>query len=380
MSSKKKASKPASKKSTAKKLKATAKTQQEWSAQLFAKAQQDTRLAYERDLAKIRAQLKQEQSLREQVEAELTLANARNLFADSLQIPTPVSMQRLAMKPSGEATAILVLSDWHVEETVDPATVNYLNEFNLDIAAARIKRTFEKAVTLIEAERQMSNIRDLVVAILGDIITGYIHDELVETNSLSPTEACIFAEDHITGGLNYLKKESGCKSIIVPTALGNHGRTTPKMRISSAHANSYEWYMYKHLERCYRNDPIIKWKVENSYHNWLPVQGKDMRFHHGTPIKYKGGINGASVPILRKISQWNMAKYAWWDVFGHLHIYQPGEHYLANPSLIGYSALSEIFGGFWPPMQSLMIVDRSRSIPVSVKPIFCEEKDFQQAA
>jgi hypothetical protein len=328
--------------------------------------------AYEKQVAELKNKLVYANSRLRLAEKDLEHAEHRVDFIRALDDPSPVPIVRKDHKPHGTATAILVLSDWHVEEEVDPSTVNGLNEFNLDIASKRIRKTFRHAVRLIEAERQMSNVKDLVVAILGDMISGYIHEELQETNSLSPTEASIFCQDHIVGGIDYLLKESGCKNIIVPTAYGNHARTTAKLRFSTAHKNSYEWLMYKQLERAYRNDPRVTWKVENSYHNWLTVQGKDIRFHHGTAIRYKGGTAGAGVPIRRKIARWNEARPAWRDIFGHLHIFEDGGIYIINPSLIGYGALTEFLGGYWPPMQTLIIVDRNREIPVTVKPIFCE--------
>jgi hypothetical protein len=43
--------------------------------------------------------------------------------------------------------------------------------------------------------RKGIKIDTLVFAILGDMISGYIHDELVESNHLSPTQAVLFAQN-----------------------------------------------------------------------------------------------------------------------------------------------------------------------------------------
>lgn len=50
----------------------------------------------------------------------------------------------------GNASAILVLSDWHIEEPVYAETVNGVNEYNLEIAERRVKKVFEKALLLLD--------------------------------------------------------------------------------------------------------------------------------------------------------------------------------------------------------------------------------------
>lgn len=314
------------------------------------------------------------ENARHYAERELEEVRQRAEYYEAAPEPSPVDIEPRKHKVSGSASAMLALGDWHVEERVDPSTVNSFNEHNPTLASKKIKTTVQKAVELLNAERSMSKIGELVLCLLGDFITGYIHPELEESNYLSPTEACLFCEDHITGAIDFLLKESGVKRIIVPAVVGNHGRTTMKMRIGTSYKNSFEWYMYKHLENCYRNDPRVVWKVENGYHNYLPVQGKLVRIHHGHAFKYQGGIQGPAVPIRRKVAQWDTQKTAWMDLCGHLHTHEviSAGKVVLNGCLIGYGAYGEFaVGGKCPAMQTLIVVDKDRDIPVSIKPIFC---------
>jgi hypothetical protein len=329
--------------------------------------------AHDRTVAELKSKLAQEVQKRKQAEADLEHAEGRVDFLRSLGEPNAVPYSFKPHKPSGQATAVIVLSDWHVEETVDPSTINGLNEFNLEIAEQRIKKVFENAVMLIEGARHTSCIKDLVVAVLGDMITGYIHEELQETNSLSPTEASLFVQDHLVGGLEFLKKHSGCRSITVPAVSGNHGRTTKKNRSGSTeYRNSYEWLLYKQMERFYRSDPKIKWKVENGKHNWLDIQGHDVRFSHGHAFQYNGGVGGAFVPIRRKIGKWNETRKADWDAFGHLHTHIKDESWCMNNCLIGYGAYAlDIGAKCTRPSQTLIVFDQKSEPPVLVQEIFC---------
>lgn len=144
-------------------------------------------------------------------------------------LATKLHNKPIVIKPrlsthTSETTAILALSDWHVEETVDPDTVNGKNEYNLEIADRRIRRVFEKAHLLTNIWRNHTKIETLVMPFLGDFITGYIHEELQEGNSLSPTEAVLWVQKRLIGGIQMMLEETKFKRIVVPCNFGNHGR------------------------------------------------------------------------------------------------------------------------------------------------------------
>lgn len=270
------------------------------------------------------------------------------------------------------ATAIAVLSDWHVEEPVDPAKVNGRNEYSVEIASRRIKRTWEKILYLLESARHEAKINCLVVALLGDFLSGYIHPELVEENQLSPVEAIQFLEEHFVSGLTYLANKAGIKELIVVTAVGNHGRTTEKQRVSTELENSFETLLYSHVARHLRGESKIAWKLGTGYHNWLDVQGRPIRFHHGHAIRYGGGIGGPTIPIVKAIAAWDKEQTAYLDVFGHLHQWMHHRKFLMNGSLIGYSPFAvKIKADYEEPCQSFLVVDREYGVTIARK-IFCE--------
>ncbi len=329
---------------------------------------------HERELAQLKSKLAQSEQKRKQAEVDLERAEGRIDFIRSIGEPDRFDIPAKKLKASGQATAVIVLSDWHVEETVDPDTINGLNEYNLEIASKRITNLFQNSVMLLESERHLSNIQDLVVAILGDIITGFIHDELKETNSLSPVEATEFAMDHIASGIDFLLKNSGCKTITIPCVPGNHGRLTLKNRTGATeYANSIEWLMYRMLAKFYRNQPRVVWKVEKGKHNYLDIQGKLVRFSHGHAFNYNGGVGGCFVPIRRKLAKWNQTRRADWDKFGHLHTHLRDSNWSMNNCLIGYNALAlDIGADCTRPSQSLMVFDKKRPLPVTIREIFCD--------
>lgn len=304
------------------------------------------------------------------VSKELKASDKRaNFLADISRPPRQRDLYKI--KDSGEATAIFVLSDWHAEETVDPATINGLNEHSLKSCKTKVENCFSRFLIMTDMIRSLTKIDNLVVAALGDFITGYIHEELEENNSLSPTEAVLFVSDLLVNGIRFLKREGKFKSIIVPTCVGNHGRTGKQKRIASAYANSYEWLMYKTLEK-YVQEPGVTWKVENSYHNWLNIQGFDVRFHHGDYISYGGGVGGISIAVNKAIAQWNKVQVADFDYFGHFHQFMNSNRCCCNSSVIGYNAYAlSIKAEFEVPSQTISVISKNRG-KILTDRVFCD--------
>jgi hypothetical protein len=273
-------------------------------------------------------------------------------------IGSPQPLQVVDRDGSGQAAAVVLASDWHSEETIDPKTINGMNEYNLTIAQARIERFFQGIVKLVRIERAGVDINVLVLALLGDLMTGYIHEELQEGNGLSPTETIIWLQHRLIDGIEYLKKEGGFERIIIPCTVGNHGRTTKKMRVATSTQNSYEWLLYKFLES--RIDGV-EWHVAEGYHVYLNVYGKTLRFHHGDNIEYKGGVGGLTIPTEKKISSWDKAKRADIDCFGHYHVYQQNPKWCSNGSIIGFGPYSlKIGAAYEPPSQTFFLLDSKR--------------------
>jgi predicted DNA binding CopG/RHH family protein len=268
-----------------------------------------------------------------------------------------------------EATAFAIASDWHVEETVIGKTVNGLNEFNLDIAEARIDRFFRSIIRLTDIERAGTRVDHLVLALLGDMMTGYIHEELQEMNGLSPTETVLWLRKRIVAGIKLLQKEGGFKSITIPCTVGNHGRTTKKMRHATSCSNSYEWMMYQIMVD---DVPGVNWQIADGYFVYLEVYGRLFRFHHGDNIQYQGGIGGLTIPCEKALASWNKSRPVYCDIFGHHHTAMQNPRWISNGSLIGYGPYSlAIKAGFESPQQTYFLVDPKRG-RTGTFPIFLE--------
>ena len=250
---------------------------------------------------------------------------------------------------SGEAVIFAVASDWHVEEEVRPAQVNEINKYSLDIAKQRADHFFTTLLRLVEIERQNTTVDTLVLALLGDFITGNIHEDSIR--SLEENEALIYAQELLVSGIKFLLKNSDLK-IICPCHSGNHARITKKQRITTEHQNSQEWLMYKTIAHIFADEPRITFNISEGYHSYLTVFDNLVRFHHGHQIKYQGGVGGITIPVNKAIAQWNRIRPVMLDVFGHFHTAFDGGNFMSNGSMIGFNAFAlSIKASPEPPQQ-----------------------------
>lgn len=280
------------------------------------------------------------------------------------------------IKPSknktGEAVAVIVASDWHIDETVKPASISNRNSFNPKVAKKRAMLFFRNAVKLIKITKKDVSVDTVILALLGDFISSEIHDELKENNSMLPMEGILFVQELLKSGIRYLLKHTDC-NFIVPCCVGNHTRITPRVNVSTEYGNSLEFLMYNSLKLSFENQKRITFIISEGYHCYVKVLGKTLRFHHGHACRFYGGIGGIYIPVNKAIAQWNKMKHADIDVFGHFHQFKDGGDFICNGSLIGYNAYAlRIKADYDKPKQAFFLIDKKRGKTI-VAPIFLEK-------
>lgn len=273
--------------------------------------------------------------------------------------PKPKAME-VSMNDKAEAVAVALLSDVHAEEEVTPASVNGLNEYNLSIAEERLEKFFRTTARLTEIERGGAKIDTLILWLGGDLLSGMIHEELMETSKKTPTQMILWLQDRVMDGIATLKPHFD--KILIPTSYGNHGRTTKKPRHATGAAHSYEWLMYKILEGRYAGDSQVEWQVADSYFNYVRVYDRTLRFHHGDNLRYNGGIGDIGIAVNKAIASWNKGpNRADLDIFGHWHRFQQNSNWLCNGSVIGYNAFAlSIKASYEPATQTFFLYDKKR--------------------
>jgi len=337
-----------------------------------------TRLAADAEIARLRSELA---SYKGRYKAALTAIDAEKARADAIAglagiKPTRPVLSKAA-KAKNAATAIVVLSDWHCEETVSLEQTNGLNEYTLDIADRRIEELAGRIATLVEHERRLVKLDRIVIAAIGDFISGHIHEELVETTALAPLAAMRWAAGRLRGIIDMAADLA--REVIVVTQPGNHGRSNfGKPRASTGHDHSFEQNAYLVMAAA-ETRKNVQWQVGEGYLGYLDLDGFVVRYQHGEAIKYSGGVGGITIGVNKALAQWNRSRTADLDIFGHWH--QFGwlrGRYVSNGSLIGMNAYGiRIKAEYEPPCQSFVVVDHGRHEVTKALPIFCD-RDLQK--
>jgi hypothetical protein len=264
-------------------------------------------------------------------------------------------------KGSSEAAAVIVASDWHAEERVLRGDVSDLNEFNLEICDIRVRNFFRNSLRLLKMFQQDVNINTIVLALLGDFISNYLHEDNNETNLLPPIDAVVKVQKLLAGGIRMFLDNTDC-DLKIPCTVGNHGRITIKKRSSNKVGTSLESLLYEWLRQQFENEPRVTFEIATGSLLYVDILGYTVRFHHGDDIRYAGGVGGITIPTLKAIANWNTGLHADLDVFGHWHQMRDLGSFICNGSLIGYNSYAvNIKAPFEPPMQAMFLIDKKRT-------------------
>lgn len=309
--------------------------------------------------------------LKELAEVQLRLDHALDLRAG--RPPVSVKSRSRTGDKQREACAVLCLSDLHVEERVDPKKVNGLNEYGPKQARERMARLVEGFLWLVRDKRFA--IRDAVIWLGGDTISGFIHEDLVQANYLSPTKALLLAQELIGATLDRILDETDL-NLVLPCTGGNHGRMTQKIRVQTRTDNCLEWLMFHSLKQRYASNPRVKFVIGDGEHVYVDMYDKVARFQHGDAVSYGGGVGGITIPLKKAIAGWQTVKHADMDHFGHFHTYMHNPRFLVNGSLIGYSEYALHIKAAWEePVQAFYLWDR-RHGPCQTTPIWVNPSNY----
>lgn len=254
------------------------------------------------------------------------------------------------------ATPVFMVSDLHFGETVTRAETLGANEYNLAIAAARMRKCWDNMLWLRADMARTQSCDDTLLMLNGDIVSGDIHDELRETNDGGMREQCDAAFEALLPGIRELAAVTPGTLHVVCIG-GNHGRLTHKQHIKNGAEHSAEHLgVYDPLRRVVGDaGGKVSWHIPKAERYIIDVHGRRLSQQHGTMIRSQGGIGGTLVPMTRWVTRANDADlYA----FGHFHEADAYGKIIKNGSLIGTSAYVKWLGiEDRPPEQVAFIID-----------------------
>jgi hypothetical protein len=244
---------------------------------------------------------------------------------------------------------VTMWSDFHYGERVFPDQMGGVNEFNADIAHARFKKLVNTTIDLSFNHMGRANVKypGIVICLGGDMISGDIHEELAETNDRTPHQAINDLTDMLAGGIEEMANKFG--RVFLPCVVGNHGRSTKKMRMKGRVYTSFDWNIYCNLERHFRKDKRVQFLIPPDADAHFEVFGTRFLLTHGDSLGTSGGdgIIGAIGPIMRgtfKVGRSEAAVGADFDtmLMGHYHQMLWLPSVIVNGALKGYDEYAKL--------------------------------------
>ena len=309
------------------------------------------------------------------VETGLSITQEEYENFKALQNATELPFEKYDFKfhshEDGVRYAVALFSDAHIEETVEPASVLGKNEYNVSIAETRIKNYFANLCKCLIKD----GVQELIFASLGDNISAFIHDELAQTNGLTPSEATIKAQSLIYSGLDFLCKNAKLNSIKFIGIVGNHSRTTKKIQHSNGFKMSYEWIMYQNIKSmCEVTGLPVEFNIPESEMAVVDTpDNKRFIFVHGYQIKSSGSGTVCGIyPALNRLAmKWERTFKQDKIYLGHFHTCVSIPNATVNGSIIGFNSFA-LSNGFTyeEPAQMYEVYDTNRGLLLTRK-IYC---------
>ncbi len=259
------------------------------------------------------------------------------------------------------AAVTAVLSDTHYDEVVFPEQINGVNEYNREIATQRTENFFQNTIKLAQDYINGIDISGIVLPLLGDMVSGNIHEELKETNEHRIIDTCLYYSDLIVAGIRLLSEHF--PYVHIPCVPGNHGRIDKKPRAKHRAQDSFDYLIYHLVARGVADLDTVTTDIS---------AGADVRWEaHGTPYvgthgdQFRGGsgIAGALSPMLlgdarkRKRESAVGSPYHYM-VMGHWHQLMHAKGIISNGSIKGYDEYAFVNNfDFEPPQQAFWLTD-----------------------
>lgn len=339
------------------------------------------------DTDKLRAMLVQarrQRSSADKVNSEL-IAQIESLHK-ALEIVDAAEMARLeppkwlippASNRKKHATLVLLLSDTHFDEVVDPIEVGGLNAYSRAIAELRLRLWCENAVKMARHYLAGVTFDGVVLMLGGDLFSGDIHEELKDTNETVILDSLLHWSEQVGAVIGTLADEFG--KVHVPVVVGNHGRQSRKPRMKQRAKTNYDWLLGKMLERHYQTDKRVTFQVSENADTLVTIYDWGHLLTHGDQVHGGGGIGGIWPPIMRMRARKAQRALDIGQPFetlwmGHWHQYISTPYLVINGSTKGldeYAWLSNF--GYEVPQQALAIVTPEHNITVQA-PVFCQDR------
>lgn len=270
-------------------------------------------------IADLRRELGEAKAVASTAEALREYLGTAKLAVNELDLPQWVYEPKSAGAPG---VPTIQLSDFHWGEIVKPEQVGGINAYNMATARKRLAHVIHGAIKLAKILSPDMNYPGIVAPLLGDMISGNIHDELMATNELNTMPTVLDLYRNLVPAITLLADTFG--KVFLPCVGGNHGRDTHKTWAKDRNHTSFDWLLYQFLAVHFENDARVTFYIPDGSDALYRVYGVRYLGTHGDQFKSSDSIIGPIGPVTRG-AQKKLARNSSVDqafdimIFGHWH-------------------------------------------------------------
>lgn len=280
-----------------------------------------------------------------------------------------------------EHTPYLLTSDFQAGEVVRAEETEAGYGYDSSIFSRRYRHMIDTAIYLaLEHTGREWTFPGFVYARGGDAISGGIHQELAETDDMTPLEAVQLVAEEEMGGIRKLVEAFGRVEVKSFGAAGNHDRNVLKAVSKNAVGHSYDMLIEYMLRREFANDDRVTFQTSRTFDVRFPIYNQTILLTHGDRMGSRGGQGfiGPAATILRGVQKVMHEQAA---LGFHIHQVHHGHfHYplvlpfvISNGSLPGYTEYAKSFRMRPQPPQQMLCFFHPRRGVVDYKPIILSD-------
>jgi len=247
-------------------------------------------------------------------------------------------------------TLVLMWSDQHAGEVVSAEETRGLGEYDWRIMLERHDVLRERLLSWAE---KFAPVERLVIAALGDGVSGDIHDELAETNELPMDESIV--QWGLDGGEWIESLVPEFPRIDVVGVRGNHSRRTKKPRMKKGYSSG-DWQAMHFMAQRLRRYKTVTFDIPRATKHTIDIYGRRVLVMHGDQVPSSTMVGVPWGGVIRYAE-----KVARSEPFDHLlmgHFHQPNaidKRIFVNGAIKGVDEyILERHGTGAPPCQMLL--------------------------
>jgi uncharacterized protein YejL (UPF0352 family) len=213
-------------------------------------------------------------------------------LAPSSYSTSPAIAQAPTKGVSSPQSAVLLLSDTHIGAVITPEQTLGFGEYNFDVFLHRLKR-LENSVISVLSDHTTTDITELVVPVLGDMIDGALTHS-AEVGQVNTLFSQFYSAGHALTQF-FRNLSAFVPKVRVYTCVGNHPRwgTQKRMPTKNRYSN-LDQFLYAYMAALLRDNTKIEFTINQQPFAEFKVQGFNFLAAHGDHLS--GGDKALGIP------------------------------------------------------------------------------------